>query len=270
MNMNRLNLALFCLGLSFYAHADTRLVYVIKGNDKLPQQQFAIKGGKVKSWQSASQYTLFDSKTSRTFLVNSQNKTYTELKAQPASKSNLSPDVRAQLQKNFETVKQMLKNMPQEQRQKVEKELVQRFKDQGMEYPSDKYPTLESTLDAGLQQATPIPQVKHQKTGQNREINGYRCEVTDALVNGKKAMSLCLAPVSAVGLSKEDAKSYLLFTQAMQKIGGVQASAAPKALVISTTSYKDGKSFERQLDKVSFDELQAESFEIPEGYSESK
>ncbi len=44
------------------------------------------------------------------------------------------------------------------------------------------------------------------------------------------AMSLCLAPVSAAGLLK-----------------------------------KNGKSFERQLDEVSFDELQAESFKIPEG-----
>ena len=272
--MNKIILMLLFCSVSFYSNADTTLVYSSPEQKTTPLNRLLIKDGKVQSWQNSNQYTLFDSKTSRVFLVNTQNKSYTELKPQSFNKLKLAPDVQEKIKKSMKDVKKMLKNMPKEQRQKVEAKFKEKLAEQGIDFPSDKYPDLESSLDRVLEgafsESVKIPKVTHVKTKQTKKINGYQCNVKDAFINNKKMFSSCVTPIEKIGLSKKDSKTYLNFTKKMQKIGGVKSPKILPELPISTTSYQNNKQARQQLNKVVFDDLKVDFFKIPKDYKQTE
>ena len=70
-------------------------------------------------------------------------------------------------------------------------------------------------------------QVAYAKTGQMKTVASGRCEVYGKSVNGQKQEELCIAPISALGLSDADFRVLALFTTFMGPLA--TSPVAPRA-----------------------------------------
>jgi hypothetical protein len=195
---------------------------------------------------------VLDAAAKKVVMINDQEKSYTEMTEADRQKLHTQMEaMRAQM-------KDRLKDLPPEQRQKVEQMMGK--PDEGGAAPKG-------------------PTVKFEAMGSKKTINGFACEMYRKLEDGKLREELCAAPWSAGLVQKSDFAAIGKFAAGMMnELGGPRARNRRNPLAeldqypgipISRVAIdEDGKrGQEDQIKSIKRGAIPAARFEVPAGYT---
>ncbi len=199
--------------------------------------------------------TVIDAQAGKVVMINDHDKTYSELTDLDRQAMRLRIDAaRAQM-------KARMKDLPPEQRKKMEEMMAQR----GMGEPG----------------AVKEPPSKFEPTGGKKTINGIACETYKRVQDGKVREELCISPWSAGLVRKSDFAGVQKFAAGMMEdFGGPQARRRnpladldqyPGVPISRVTIGEDGKrAEEEQIKSIKRGTVPASTFATPTGYSKKE
>lgn len=162
-------------------------------------------------------------------------------------------------------LQQKLKAMPEAQRKQIEAMMAQRGTAPGAGAASE--PALETTLE---------------KTGQSRTVGAWPCQLFHQKKGADLVADLCIAPASALGLTRDDLASFRTMAEAMRKslpdavrrnapISDFDAQTRQigfEGIPIETVTYVNGRpSMTRTVKAVEHPAFAADLFDVPSGYT---
>ena len=216
------------------AHADTILTYET-ANPQSPSTVY-VANTKVRlemAGPQGPQVTIYDSVTDTLTSLNPQNKTYARmdegtLRVQLRQVKELQQQVTAQVQ-------EQLKNMPPEQRQKIE----QRMAELGMGSTANK-----------------PPEIRVEKTDKEYTISGINCTEFAAYQGNEQKGAICVASESALNIHKNDYDTLTDLVSFMGKISEMAAGLAqPQGTFISQSLFKNTERVPVKLESTTGEKL---------------
>jgi len=196
--------------------------------------------------------TILDAATKKVVLINDKEKNYSEFSEADRQK------LHARMEGMQAQMKDRLKDMPPEQRQRVEEMMAKRGAD-----PAAKEHT-----------------IKFEALGAKKTINGFACEMYRKLEDGKVREELCAAPWSAGLVQKSDFAAVGKFAAGMmQEFGGPGRRRNPLAeldqypgIPISRVAIDEGgkRGDEDQIKSIKRGAVPAERFAVPAGYTKKE
>lgn len=132
----------------------------------------------------------------------------------------------------------------------------------------------------GLSGGATAPQASYAKTGMTKTVSSWRCETYDKTIEGQKREELCIAPISALGLTDADFRALDLFSAFMGPIA--TSPIAPRAdylnwaamnkaigfsgIPLEATLLSGGRpALQDTMQKVERTSIQAAEFDLPPG-----
>jgi hypothetical protein len=208
---------------------------------RLRVEQSAPAGG-GRGGAMAPNAIIFDAAAKKVWLIQNDKKTYTEL-----TEADIK-DLRDRMQSMRGMMAEHMKNLPPEQRARMERMM----NGQG-------------------------PDLKFAAKGQKKTINGFACEMYDVTMDGKPFQESCIAPWGTGPFTKDDAdKAKALFTSLASMMkgmpgAGVQHMASYPGVPVQTTHLNPamggtGK-WTQTLKSVSRAAIPASQFQVPAGYT---
>jgi hypothetical protein len=193
---------------------------------------------------------IVDATAKHVVMLDEKAKTYTELTEDDLKRMRAKMDaMRAMMQER-------MKNMPPEQRKQMEQMMGQSVWGAGVNHKSSDW--------------------TYKAMGQKKTINGFACEMYQALEDGKPQEEVCVSPWSAGVLKKDDIAAIAKFGQQMMEDLGQGAGEnaifgridkAP-GIPISRVPLEGGtRGEEEQVKSVKRGAVPASLFAIPAGYT---
>jgi hypothetical protein len=198
---------------------------------------------------------ILDAGGKRFIMLDEKDKTYTELTDQDMKRMRERVEAaRAQMQER-------MKNMPPDQRKRMEEVMA------GMGAP-------------GVAPAKP-PQLKFERLGEKKTVNGFACEMYRVLEDGKPHEEDCISPWSAGLLQKSDMAGLRKFSEEMAKnfagMGGGNRAGFDRldkypGLPISRVPLEAGgtRGEEEQIKSVKRGSIEAAKFAVPAGFTKKE
>lgn len=240
----RVFLFVLCLALPAGAMADTTLVYA-KGQGKSESTtKMRIRDGAIRSGGDGDVYMLYKADKDALYVINSKDESYAILDKDQIGKMGQRMDkVRA-------AMREKLKNMPKEQRERMKKKL--------------------SSLLKGPENVT------YSRTGGTDKVAGYSCREGVVKRDGNVAVRLCVVPPEDLKMSSSE---YETLSHLFQLVEKMNAALRSPAALPSFSSIKgvpvrwmqDGESGSASvLQSVSHEAIPARAFQVPADYKKKK
>jgi hypothetical protein len=221
------------------------------------QQTIELAADRLKMTSPENQM-IYRGDQNKVWMIRPEDKAYVELT--PESMSQM----KTQMDQAMAQMQQQMASLPPEQRKRMEAMMASR----GMG-PS-----------AG---ATP-PQVHYEKAGDPKKVGGYSCTPYHVTMPGGPESEFCMAPLSDLGLTRDDLKSFINFGKFMSQMGGVGAQRSPMAQfdvdsvkqqigfdgfpVQTTFNAPDGRhTIQTTLMSIKHEEPPPATFDLPAGYT---
>lgn len=202
--------------------------------------------------------TIYRGDQNKVWIVRPADKAYIELT--PESMGQM----KAMMDKQMAMMQQRMSSLPPEQRKQMEAMLASR----GMG-PSAS--------------ATP-PQVSYEKAGDPKKVGGYTCTPFHVKMQGVPESEFCMAPLSELGLTRDDMQAFIDLGKFMSQMGGTGAQRSPMSQLDFDSIKKqigfDGFPVETTLNavdvhyavqttlkSVKHEDPSAGTFDLPAGYA---
>ena len=159
-------------------------------------------------------------------------------------------------------VQEKMKNLPPEQRARIEAMMAQRGGQPG----------------AGPVVVPRERSLKFEKTGEKKTVNGFACEVYRVTNEGRPYEEDCIAPFGASTLTKEDGENFKRIAEMFKSMRGPAAQSAsvdhwndyPGFPIVQAKLGADGKVQRTTTVKsIKHDALAADLFQVPAGFTRS-
>ncbi|HVU50269.1 MAG TPA: DUF4412 domain-containing protein [Polyangia bacterium] len=209
-----------------------------RGND--PTSTLYVDGDKMRmdNPKSTREHTVvIDAGAKKMMMIDDSEKTYTEI-------------TQADMERFGEMMKGMMKNIPPEQRKKM----------MGGAGPEEK-----------------PPELKFEKTGAKKTINGFSCEMYRVVEDGKPKEEDCIAPWSASILTRADFAGLRKFAEDMAKSMGNMSAAGSKnafqqfdkypGFPVSRHPLDPNEHEDEVLKSVKRGSIPSSTFTVPAGYT---
>jgi hypothetical protein len=245
-------LAVTTLALGGRAHAG---ITMVMQRGASPPSTLFIEGAKMRADDTGGKdhAVIIDAASKRVLMINHQDHSYTEMTEEDRKRlRDRLATMRAQMQERMKT-------MPPEQRKRVEDMMA------GM---------------GGAGATAPKIEVKFEKMGAKKTINGFACEMYRMLENGQLREEDCISPWSASVVQKSDFAALRKFGEEMAKdLGGAAGNnpmlermdrypGIPISRVSIDAAGKRGE--EEQLKSVKRGAIASDRFELPSGYTKKE
>jgi len=126
------------------------------------------------------------------------------------------------------------------------------------------------------------PQISFAKAGGGKTVGSWNCENYSKTVNGQKEEDLCIAPVTATGITAADVQVFDKFSNFMQPI--LSSPMVPKmsymswndmnkavgfaGMPLDSTTYLQGRpSIQQTVSKIERTAIPAETYDLPAGFT---
>jgi hypothetical protein len=198
---------------------------------------------------------LIDAAKKTLVTVDDQAKTYTVIDAAERQR------IHAQIDGAMAQMRERMKNMPPEQRQKIEEMMARNGMGPGAAKPKER-------------------DIKFESMGSKKTINGFSCQMYRKLEEGKVREEMCAVPWSSGLVQKSDFASLSKFAQEMaEDITGRHGSQNlleeldryPGIPISRVTIEPDGKRGDEELTKsIKRGSIEASKFAVPAGYTKKE
>src|ERR1700743_1735000 len=166
------------------------------------QQTIDLAADKVKMTSPQNQM-IYRGDQNKVWIVRPEDKAYVELTTEGMSQ------MKAQMDQQMAQMQQRMASLPPEQRKQMEAMLAAR----GMGPDASSVP----------------PQITYEKAGDPKKIAGYTCTPFHVTMQGGPASEFCMAPLSDLGLTRDDMKAFVGFGKFMSQMGGTGTQRSPMA-----------------------------------------
>lgn len=206
-------------------------------------------------------YVIGDAAARKLTVVSVDRRSYFEISPDDLGRAAAvaqNPAVQAMMQ-------EQMKNLPPEQRARIEAMMAQQGGAPGA---------------AGAAAAPPRERnLRFEKTGEKKTVNGFACETYRVSEDGKPIEQDCIAPFGASTLTKEDGENFKRIADMFKSLRGPAAQAGsqiegwhqyPGFPIVQSKLGPDGKvSRTTTVKSIKHDALGAEVFQVPAGFSKS-
>jgi len=221
------------------------------------QQTIELTFDKMKMTSPENQM-IYRGDQDKVWIVRPEDKAYIELTPEGMGQ------MKAMMDQKMAQMQQRMASLPPEQRKQMEAMLASRG--MGPSAPS-----------------TP-PQITYEKAGDPKKVGFYTCTPYHVKMQGIPESEFCMAPLSDLGLTRDDLKAFLGFGKFMSQMGGTAAQRSPMAQLDFDSIKKqigfDGFPVQTSLDaadvhysvqttlkSIKHEDPPAGTFEIPAGYT---
>jgi hypothetical protein len=238
------------------ARAEAGVTMVMQRGADAPSTLY-IDGDKMRmeTAKGGERTVVIDATGKRMMMINDEAKTYVEITEADMKRFASMATARCA------EMKERVKSMPPEQRQRVE----------GM------MGAMCAAKDAKA------PELKFEKTGQKKSVNGFSCEMYRVLENGTAKEEDCLAPWSAGLLQRSDFAGLRKFAEDVAKESGAMAPGGGRQMFQQFDKYPGfpvsrhpleagqlGLNEDEQLKSLKRGPIPADKFVVPAGYKKTE
>jgi hypothetical protein len=162
---------------------------------------------------------------------------------------------------NDPAVQEKLRNLPPEQRARIEQMMQQR-------------PGAVSGASARPGAAAPHERhLEFTKTGETKTVGGFHCEMYHITDGGRPYEDDCIAPYGSSTVTKDDMRAFLKMAEAMRDMMGAHAQSVgdfgryPGFPVQRTRTMPDGRTRVETIKSIKHGKVSSDLFVLPAGYS---
>ncbi|HLG85802.1 MAG TPA: DUF4412 domain-containing protein [Alphaproteobacteria bacterium] len=251
--------ATMCSLLSGTALAGAVITLKTTGSDEAATSTISLESDRLRM-SNPQEEIIYRTDLHKVWMIHPSDHTYRELT--PESMQQM----RSQMSAAMAQMQQSLQSMPPEQRKQIEAMMAKR----GMPAGGPAQPR----------------QVTWTKAGGSKTVGQWSCTPYKMSVNGVEQVTMCIAKLSEVGLTRDDLKAFISFGSFMQQgLAGVAAQAGAlydfdamskqigfDGVPVETTHAEPGGREEivGTLQSVEHKSIPADAFELPAGYTKQE
>ena len=242
------------LATPFCLHADTTITFQSSNGES---SSMAVRQGIVSMGMEGDD-ALFDSNRRKMVLVDHERRAFYEL--DPDSMAQQSAEINSQMSAQME---QMLKSLPEDQRELMKQQMEKMMGAQGMPAPSGQ------------------PDWQYVRTGKSQTVRGYRCDVVEVRRGQRATQRVCVTSPKTLGVPEADIATlramFDFFGEMGERINSMWGGGAPEPIMsvdklggipVRIEDLERGEVDE--ITGVSDAKLDAKRFEIPANYNRAK